>query len=577
MTRSKALACLVALAAVPFAARADTHLVRGRIETGLVPGPVAYHALLPSGDEASLEPGLPLLLLLHGGGGDEGFLDDMRPAIEQAWASGALPPLVVVTPGAGRSLYLDWKDGSQRWETFLIDEFLPRVRERFRTSRAREHTLVSGISMGGLGSLRLAFKHPDVFGAVAALEPGIEAATRWSEVTLRDTFYRQGSVYPERFGDPVDAGHWAANSPVHLAAAEGHRIAAAHLAIYFECGDRDMFYLDYGAERLHRLLFDQDISHEYRLVRGADHVGPSIPGRMHDALAFLGRQLAPEASPGLASRARTFLARKFIEREKQQAGWRRSRNVRRGDALIHVTLEGDGPPIVLLPSLGRGASDFDDLSARLAGAGYLVVRPDPRGIGRSRGSLDGLTMQTLADDVAAVIRDLGRDPVVVVGHAFGNRVARMLATLHPDLVDRVALLAAGGREPIPDEIVRALRASFDDSLPNAERLADIALAFFAEGHDPAVWRDGWHGDVANAQIAATQGTPVETWWGAGGRPMLVVQPAEDRIAPIGNARHLAETYPDRVRMVVVPRAGHALLPEQPEAVAAALLAWMRGL
>ena len=55
------------------------------------------------------------------------------------------------------------------------------------------------------------------------------------------------------------------------------------------------------------------------------------------------------------------------------------------------------------------------------------------------------------------------------------------------------------------------------------------------------------------------------------------QAAEDRIAPIANAHDLARRFPDRVRIVEIPRAGHALLPEQPEAVAAALLAWLRGL
>lgn len=571
------LGCLVILIAWASAAAAGGYLERGRVQTELVPGPVAYQALLPPGSRGSLASGLPLLLLLHGGGGDESFLADMKPLIEKAWEIGTLPPLVVVTPNGERSLYLDWQDGSQRWETFLLEEFLPHVQERFRTSTRREHTLVSGISMGGLGSLRLAFKFPNVFGAVAALEPGIEAATQWEEVTVRDTFYRGSDLLAERFGDPVDPDHWAANSPVHLAATEGPRIAASDLAIYFECGDGDMFLLTYGAERLHRLLFDQGISHEYRLVRGADHVGPTIPSRFLDALGFLGRQLAPEASPRLRARARGFVARKFIEISKRKAGWMRTERIQHDGAEFEVLLEGEGPTIVLLPSLGRSAHDFDDLSFRLAKAGYRVVRPEPRGIGQSNGSLEGLSMQILADDVAAVIRELGGSPVVVAGHAFGNRVARMLATLHPELVDRVALLAAGGRVPIPDEIGRALRESFDDSLSNRERLAAIQLAFFAEGHDPAVWRDGWHSTVALAQGQATRETPVETWWGAGGKPILVVQPAEDRIAPIANAQHLAETYPERVRVVEIPRAGHALLPEQPEAVAAALLAWLRGL
>ena len=581
--RGLRLCSLVACLAIASPTLAQTHLVRGRIATEKVPGPVAYQALLPAPGEDALEEGLPLLLLLHGGGGDESFLDDMRPVIEEAWQSEALPPLVVVTPAAGRSLYLDWRDGSQRWESFLLEDLLPALQGRFRTSTRRAHTLVAGISMGGLGGLRLAFKHPDRFAAVAAVEPGIEAVTRWEELTVRDTFYRSPEFLAERFGNPQDPAHavdpdyWAANSPVALAATQGPQLAASHLAIYFECGDRDMFFLTQGAERLHRLLFDQGISHEYRLVRGADHVGPSVPGRLLDALHFLGRTLRPETSQGLRARAREALAHRFVERARRKGGWIRTRRVRRGDAELEVLVEGAGPTVVLLPSLGRGAHDFDDLSFRLASAGYRVVRPQPRGIGGSRGPLEGLSMRILAEDVAAVIHELGGEPVVLVGHAFGNRVARMTATLHPERVERVALLAAGGRVPIPDEVASDLRASFDTRGPERDRLAAIGRAFFAEGHDPAVWSEGWHAAVASAQGAATRGTPVETWWSAGGKPLLVVQPAEDRIAPIANAHDLAARFPDRVRVVEIPRAGHALLPEQPEAVAAALLAWLRGL
>ena len=54
-----------------------------------------------------------------------------------------------------------------------------------------------------------------------------------------------------------------------------------------------MFYIDQGTEFVHRVLFDAGISHEYRLVKGADHVGASLVPRSLDALAFIGRQLNP--------------------------------------------------------------------------------------------------------------------------------------------------------------------------------------------------------------------------------------------------------------------------------------------
>src|SRR4051812_47521725 len=77
--------------------------------------------------------------------------------------------------------------------------------------------------------------------------------------------------------------------------------------------------------------------------------------------------------------------------------------IRRGDTRIEILSQGDGPPIVLLPSLGRGAEDFDVIAARVADAGFRVLRPQPRGIGQSTGPMSGIDLHDYANDVAAVI------------------------------------------------------------------------------------------------------------------------------------------------------------------------------
>jgi len=75
--------------------------------------------------------------------------------------------------------------------------------------------------------------------------------------------------------------------------------------------------------------------------------------------------------------------------------------------------------------------------------------------------------------------------------------------------------------------------------------------------------------VALAQAAATQATQLEAWWAGGRAPFLIVQPMADTIAPPVNARMPQEDIGPRVTAVEIPGAGHALLPEQPEAVATA--------
>jgi pimeloyl-ACP methyl ester carboxylesterase len=259
----------------------------------------------------------------------------------------------------------------------------------------------------------------------------------------------------------------------------------------------------------------------------------------------------------------------------QQASSEREELVRAGEATIHVTMRGEGPTVVLLPSSGRGVEDFDDLSTRLAQAGYRAVLPQPRGIGRSVGPLEGLTMHDLGADVAAVVKAVGGAPVTIVGHAFGNRVARVVATDHPALVQQVILLAAGGMVPPSPETQEAQRRAYDASLPRDEQLAARRRAYFATGNNPAPWEGDWHRGARQAQAAANRATPVQEWWAAGSVPILVLQGTEDAIAPPENAKLLAKEYGDRVSIVEIQGAGHAMLAEQPERIASAILAYLR--
>lgn len=249
--------------------------------------------------------------------------------------------------------------------------------------------------------------------------------------------------------------------------------------------------------------------------------------------------------------------------------------VANGPARIQVKFIGEGKTVVMLPSLGRSVEDFRDLGARLAASGYRVLMPEPRGIGKSTGPTDKLTLHDLAGDVAAVIRAAGKSPATVIGHAFGNRIARAAATDHPELVNRVVLIAAGGYKPIEPEIRQALMNCFNEELPRKDRLAAIKLAFFADGNDPALWESGWFRDVATYQTEANAATPASEWLAGGRAKILVLQGAEDTVAPPENSEYLRKEYGDRTQVVEIPKAGHALLPEQPEAIAKAVLDFLR--
>jgi pimeloyl-ACP methyl ester carboxylesterase len=241
-----------------------------------------------------------------------------------------------------------------------------------------------------------------------------------------------------------------------------------------------------------------------------------------------------------------------------------------GPTRIEYIAQGSGPLVVLLPSLGRGAEDFDDVRPRIAHA-CRVLTPQPRGIGASRGATTGVTLHDYARDVAAVIENEGAGPALVAGHAFGNFVARTLATDRADLVRGVALLGATHVWPVPADVRESIMKSSDLTLSEDERLRHLEHAFFSPSSDARVWLGGWHPKVKKAQRVATDATPQAEWWQAGTAPILDVQPEDDVMIPPQSASRYRDDLGERVSIVRIPKAGHALLPEQPDLVARALL------
>src|SRR5262249_42309647 len=270
-----------------------------RLTVDFVPEGVPYAVIFPPGYDESRP--MPLCLVLHGGGGSHQNLVDSRPIYDELWASGAMPPMVLASASTSPlGFYLDHSDSGIRWERFIARDFISHLRCTYNVGGDRNSTVISGTSMGGHGSLRIAFKNPDQFAAVAALEPALDPALRLSDVTERNHFFYPlvldsgGDFSADALvGSNRDRALFEANNPANVAIANADAIRASGLAIYIQAADEDAFNLPDGAEFLHRVLWDLDIPHQYRLVRDADHVGPSLPPRMRDAYAWVGSVLTP--------------------------------------------------------------------------------------------------------------------------------------------------------------------------------------------------------------------------------------------------------------------------------------------
>jgi S-formylglutathione hydrolase len=264
------------------------HLHRGHLDAGSA-APAEYRVITPPGWDG--QASLPLLLVLHGAASSAAILDTSFPVYVGLWSEGTFPPVIVgcvSTPTAG-GFYLDPAGPGPRWESLVAGAFPAHLAERFHADLDR--TVLLGSSMGGYGALKMAFREPGRFIAVASLAPTVFPGETFRAVGPRHTPGILAEMHAAMAGGTGDEDRYAANHVTARLRGNADRIRDSGLAIMLDCGDQDSFYLYDGAEYLHRVLWELGVSHDYHLIRGADHVGPERAAREAAAQAFLAAAL----------------------------------------------------------------------------------------------------------------------------------------------------------------------------------------------------------------------------------------------------------------------------------------------
>ena len=190
-----------------------------------------------------------------------------------------------------------------------------------------------------------------------------------------------------------------------------------------------------------------------------------------------------------------------------------------GDATLECTLAGLGAPVVLLANAGCSTGYFDHLARALVTGGFQTISINMRGVGGSSGSLNGATLHDLAGDVAGVIKAIGCGPAHLVGHAFGNRIARCLAVDQPSLVRSVTLLAAGGLIVPSTPLGTSFRNATQAKMNGSDCVTMLGARWLSPTSDHKVLEqvECWPTTLI-AHFATSRNVPVEYWWSAGTCP-----------------------------------------------------------
>jgi len=100
----------------------------------------------------------------------------------------------------------------------------------------------------------------------------------------------------------------------------------------------------------------------------------------------------------------------------------------------------DSPPLLLIPGLGGNHMSWS-LVARYLTSDFRLILVDPRDAGKSDKARTPYAITDVAEDMAVVIRDAGIKWTAVAGISMGGAIAQELAMRHPDLVERLVLVA----------------------------------------------------------------------------------------------------------------------------------------
>jgi S-formylglutathione hydrolase FrmB len=273
------LLCFLLLVSIPTLATAAGRVQCGSVESKYMPHAVPYCALLPPSYDAQPTRKFPVLYFLHGLGGDQTLLvtGGGWNVIEDAQEQKQIGEFVVITPQADNSFYINSKGGKVEYEDFFIRGFIPQMEKTFRLLVGRDARAIGGVSMGGYGALRFAFKYPQMFLAVIAHMPAL--------LEQLPVGTGQAGLAPylgSAFGRPLDEAYWKANTPFVYA-----RTANLHgLKIYFDCGDQDDFGFDAGTRDLDKLLTARHIPHVAHIYPGR-HNWEFVAQHLDDSLKIV--------------------------------------------------------------------------------------------------------------------------------------------------------------------------------------------------------------------------------------------------------------------------------------------------
>lgn len=209
--------------------KATPGLVHVTYESQAMQTTVGYSVVLPPGYEKGKER-YPVVYWLHGGGGNESSSLSTAQSWLELYGSKEIRPVILVYPNGFRSGYMDHFDGKIMVESMIIRELIPRIDSTYRTIARREGRAAHGFSMGASGSLKFAFKYPDMFCSAVAYGGGAIDLEKDTSAFIVGILKRNLNANPKLIRQ---------NNTYHYLKQNGDAVRKNGIKFQLICGDKD--------------------------------------------------------------------------------------------------------------------------------------------------------------------------------------------------------------------------------------------------------------------------------------------------------------------------------------------------
>jgi len=249
---------------------------------------------------------------------------------------------------------------------------------------------------------------------------------------------------------------------------------------------------------------------------------------------------------------------------------------------IAYTDEGGGAPLLFVHGfpLSRGSWSKQ---VEVFKTSYRVIAPDLRGLGESEATEGPVPMSRFAEDLYALLQNLGTGPVILAGHSMGGYVALAFAKAYPQALRTLVLVGTKAGADTP-EGAAARRATAEKVRAEGSSVVVAAMApkMLSAGNTDAAMAASVRGFMApskpegviGALLGMAERPDAGAWLGKIRAPTLVIAGADDSIIPPSESEALAKAIPG-AQLKVIPNAGHLVAFERADAFNVALGDWLK--